>query len=117
MISSCVLVGRIVSRPVVNLKEEDRFHANILIETERPYRQREGILEKDIFEVEVWRGIAEEIACSYREGAVIAMRGHMQSEPYTGENGETKYRIKIIAERIVFRNDMQDASLKDKVYA
>lgn len=117
MISSCVLVGRIVSKPIVNLKEEDRFHASILIETERPFRQRDGILEKDIFEVDVWRGIAEEIACGYKKGAIIAMRGHMQSEPYTDENGETKYRIKIIAERIVFRNDVEDASLKDKVYA
>lgn len=117
MISSCVLVGRIVSKPVIVPKGEDRFHANIFIETERPYRQREGILEKDVFEVEVWRGIAEEIASSYKKNAVIAMRGHMQSEPYTAQDGETKYRIKIIAERIVFRNDAEDMPIKDKVYA
>lgn len=100
MLNTCVLLGTIREDPVI-IRKANQIWCSLIIETDRPFREADGTLKKDVFDVVIWRGIAEEIAAVSRPGMMIAIKGRMKSEQ-VGENGKTEYRCQVIAEHVTF---------------
>ena len=62
----------------------------------------EPIYDKDFFEIEVWRGVAEVCAetCSINE--LISIQGRIQSSTYTASDGKEYITYKFIGEKVSF---------------
>lgn len=98
MLNSCALVGKIIKKPEILPNVRKNPKTLMLLETDRPFLNVDGVLETDVFEIELWRGIAQQCADLCEEGDIIGLRGRLYS--YQDENGE--YRCRVIAETVTF---------------
>ena len=89
-----VLVGRIVENPTIEeIKNTKKTIVKIAVS--RPFKNVDGIYEKDILSCILWNGIASNTTEYVKAGDVIGIRGrlaHLSNEDKTT----------IIAERVTF---------------
>ena len=100
--NQCLLVGKVKELP--ELKETATGHkvASILIEVDRNFMNSEGIYEKDIFKVDLWRSLAEQTCSIAKIGSLLGIKGRFVSKNYTNEENTTYYNADIIAEKVSF---------------
>ena len=101
MLNECVLVGRVVETPEVQTTPKGTTVAHMIMETDRNFRNEDGTLSKDRFQITLWKGIAEECAAMCKQGSLIAMRGRIGSDVYE-KDGKTYYNCSIIAEKVSY---------------
>ena len=99
MLNQCVLVGRVAETPEMVTTSKGVAIAHMLIETDRNFRNEDGSLSKDVFQVTLWKGIAEECATTCTKGSIVAMRGRLSSDLYE-KDGKKFYNSTIIAEKV-----------------
>ena len=104
MLSSCVIVGKVVGYPHIMSRQNSKSgkQAYILVETDLPFRNPDGTTGKNVFKVFLWRGIAEECAEVCHPGMFVCIRGRLQSETVS-KDGSRQYNTIIIAEKVVFQ--------------
>lgn len=101
MLNQCVLVGRVVETPEIQTTSKGTSVAHMLMETDRSFRNEDGSLSKDQFEVTLWKGIAEECSAVCKPGSLIALKGRLNSDPYD-KDGKKYYNCSVIAEKVSF---------------
>lgn len=94
MIAAFTMVGRMVGNPSVE-KINGKNKCSITLETERPFRTEAGYLERDLFVIEVWRGIAMEVEAACHDGSLVVVRGRLETARRNGNNS-----VRLVAERI-----------------
>lgn len=99
MFTNCVIVGRVKEIPVVETSSKGTVYAHIMLESERSYPNVDGTYTTDVFNVTLWRGIAEECAASCQIGSVIAVKGRLESHSYLKDN-KTMWFTDVIAEKV-----------------
>lgn len=100
MMNSCVIIGRVIEKP----KRKIAFSNNqydLLIESARPFHEEDGTVKKDVFNVRLWKGLAEKCCDMCHTGDILAIKGRMESE-CKGEGETLEYYTQIIAEKITF---------------
>ena len=102
MMNQCLLVGKVKKLP--ELKETEAGHkvTSILIEVDRTIANTEGILEKDIFKVDLWHSLAEQTCAIAKVGSLLGIKGRFISKNYTNEENTTYYNTDIIGEKVSF---------------
>ncbi len=101
MLNQCVLVGKVKQVPQLQETANKNKVATLLLEVERSFKNSEGVLESDVFNVQLWRGIAETCCDVCTIGSVIAIKGRIQSFNVQKESN-TFYNAEIIAEKVSF---------------
>ena len=102
MLNQVVMVGRLVSKPIVEENENGRKVSEITIAVPRSYKNAEGIYETDFIKCTLWNGIAENTVEYCEKGDLVGVRGRLETSVYEKENGE-KYRItSVVAEKVSF---------------
>ena len=101
MLSCCTVIGsiKVMPREVKDAKGIKRMMLTLAVE--RPFRNVDGITEIDDFEVEFWKGIAEETKDRCSPGAVLAIKGRLEVHPFLDEQMKTVNKVEIIAENVV----------------
>lgn len=110
MLNSCVIVGQAAGQPVIlddKDKRTDRKYGIMKIECDAAFRTPEGNVRKEIFDVLLWRGIAEECVAALRKGTTVAVRGHLTSVPVE-KDGKVKYYSMIVAEKVAIDRSTMD---------
>lgn len=107
MLNSCVIVGRAASKPVFieEKSKAKRKYATMKIECDAAFRNPDGSLTKELYDVLLWRGIAEECAAALQKGMVVAVRGHLSSVPVCRDE-KNEYLCMIVAEKVVFERNL-----------
>lgn len=116
MLNSCVIVGQAAGQPVLlkdKSKRSDRNYGIMKIECDAAFRTPEGNLRKEVFDVLLWRGIAEECAAALRKGTTVAVRGHLTSVPVE-KNGEVHCYSMIVAEKVAIDRSTMDLNALGK---
>jgi len=90
MMNQVVLVGRVVSLPVVN--EEGR-RATLKIAVQRNYKNADGIYETDFIDCVLWNDLMNSAVEYLKVGDIIGIKGRLQSD-----EGATK----VISEKVTF---------------
>ena len=100
--NQCLLVGKVTELP--EMKETTTGHkvATMLVEVERNFMNSDGIYEKDIFKVDLWRSLAEQTCSIVKVGSLVGIKGRFVSKNYTNDEGTTYYNADIIAEKVSF---------------
>lgn len=93
-------------KEVPHLKETNTgiSFANLIVEVKRSFKNSEGVYETDIFSVTMWRGVAQSCVDLCKEGCLVGIKGRLQSNLFTKEDGSTFYNYEIIAEKVSFLN-------------
>ena len=94
MLNQVVIVGRLVSKPIVEENENGRKVSEITIAVPRSYKNAEGIYETDFIKCTLWNGIAENTVEYCNKGDVIGVKGRLEC---LGGN-----ELQVIAEKITF---------------
>ena len=108
MINTFILEGKL--KEVSSIKETDRGtkFMKILIECERNFRNNENIIETDLIEVEVWRGVAEMCAESCNIHDLISIQGRIQSNTFKTNEGKEVTAYKFIGEKLSYLTKKSD---------
>ena len=75
MLATFTIVGYLC--PPTENTEED--FSRITVETERPFRRADGVLEKDWLSVRLWKGIVMECMAA-EPGTMLVVRGRIESD-------------------------------------
>ena len=94
MLNQVVMVGRLVSKPIVEENENGRKVSEITLAVPRSYKNAEGIYDTDFIKCTLLNGIAENTVEYCNKGDVIGVKGRLQC---LGGN-----ELQVIAEKLTF---------------
>lgn len=94
MLNQVVIVGRLVSKPIVEENENGRKISEITLAVNRSYKNAEGIYETDFIKCTLWNGIAENTVEYCNKGDLISVKGRL--ECLSGNE------LQLVAEKITF---------------
>ncbi len=97
--NECVVVGRVKELPEVRKTAKGTTLTNLIVESDRNFRDEDGKFSTDVFSVTVWRGAAETAASLCKPGSMIAIKGRLTGKLIQKEDREY-YSTEIIAESI-----------------
>lgn len=98
MLNSCVVVGKVLKKP--EWKENENAYV-MLIECYRPFAMEDGHVDKDVFSVVLWKGLANQCGDMCKKGDVVGIKGRLEMKSIHYENQDL-YLSKIIAEKLTF---------------
>lgn len=81
----------------------------------RKYKDDNGEVVTDFFNVVAWRGLAENCGKYLAKGKKVAVVGTLQNRSYTDKNGVTRYVTEIIAEEAEFLTPRAEEQPKAKL--
>ncbi len=102
MLNQCVLVGRVKELPKAKTTNNGNTVATLLLEVDRNFRNSDGTLGSDLFQVTLWKGIAETCLDVCVVNSIIAVKGRLQASVYETDKNKTFYNAEIIAEKVSF---------------
>lgn len=101
MLNQVVLVGRLTQDPSVEETENGYKRTVVNLAVNRGFKNVDGIYETDFIRCILWNGVAENTSTYCHKGDIIGVKGRIQTSSYE-KDGETKYAIDVIAEKVVF---------------
>ena len=94
MLNQVVIVGRLVSKPIVEENENGRKVSEITLAVPRSFKNDEGIYDTDFIKCTLCNGIAENTVEYCNKGDIIGVKGRLQC---LGGN-----ELQVIAEKVTF---------------
>ena len=103
--NECVIVGQLKSMPEISSVGNGVPVANLIVESDRNFRNEDGTFGTDVFRVSVWRGQAEQAANLLKPGDMIAIRGRLSGRAVKKED-RTNYFTEVIAESVEYLHEL-----------
>ena len=94
MLNQVVIIGRLVSKPIVEENENGSKLSEITLAVPRSFKNAEGIYETDFIKCILWSCIAENTAEYCEKGDLISVKGRLQC---LGGS-----ELQLVAEKITF---------------
>lgn len=94
-----ILIGKLVETPKLKETSTGIKYTHLLIDANRPYKNKEGAYDIDRFNVVVWKDLAEECMKNLDAGDAILVKGRVQSSNYE-KDCEVYYHSELIGEKI-----------------
>ena len=102
MLNHVVVAGRLTSDPVVEETENGKKVSSITVAVPISYKNVDGTYDTDFIRCTLWGGIAEN-TCEYcKKGDIVGVKGRIQTSSYETEDGNKKYAMEVVAEKISF---------------
>ena len=102
MLNQVIIVGRLVSKPIVEYNQNGKKISEITLAVPRSFKNDEGVYDTDFIKCALWDTIAENTAEYCYKGDLVVVKGRLETSVYETENGE-KYRItSVVAEKVTF---------------
>lgn len=102
MLNQCVLVGKVKELPVIKQTSNGNNYAQLVLEVDRSFRNSDGTLSSDLFQVTLWKGIAELCMDVCKINDLIALKGRLQASVYENDKNKIYYNAEVIAEKVSF---------------
>lgn len=97
-----ILIGKVKSEPILKETSNGITLGQLLVDVARPYKAEGQKQESDTYSITLWRGLAEEVKTNSHIGAAVAIKGRLQANNFTKDDGEVLYRSDVIAEKVCF---------------
>lgn len=102
MLNNVVFVGRLTADPEVTTTKNGKEVSNITLAVPRSYKNAEGNYDTDFVDVTLWDKMAGATAEYCKKGAIVGIKGRVETDNYETEAGEKRKATKIIAEKVTF---------------
>ena len=94
-----VIIGRLTKDPELRfIPESEKAVATFYLAVDRPFAKDKA----DFLNIVVFGKPAENCASYLKKGRLVGIQGRIQTDSYTAQNGEKKYKTEIIADRVEF---------------
>ena len=101
--NNIVLIGRLVNDPELKyVGEPNNPVTNFRIAVSRNYKTKDGIVESDFINIEIWGKKAETCGQYLQKGRLIAVDGCLRIDTYQTTEGDNKSITKVRANDIKF---------------
>lgn len=101
--NNIVLIGRLVNDPELKyVGESNNPVTNFRIAVSRNYKTKDGIVESDFINIEIWGKKAETCGQYLQKGRLIAVDGCLRIDKYQTTEGDNKSITKVRANEIKF---------------
>ena len=106
--NECVVVGRVMEVPEIRKTAKGNVVASMLVESDRNFRDEDGTIGTDVFNITLWRGEAEHARSILKTGSMIAVRGRLSGRMVQKED-RTYYFCEVIAEHVDYLRGLNPA--------
>ena len=97
-----VLIGRLTKDPELRTTPNGISNASFSLAVNRNFKNKEGVIEPDFFNVIVWRRQAENVSKYCSKGTQVCVEGRLQSRSYDAQDGTKRYVTEVIADSVEF---------------
>ena len=94
MLNQVIIVGRLVSKPIVEYNQSGRKVSEITLAVPRSFKNDEGIYDTDFIKCILWNTVAENTAEYCDKGDLISVKGRLQC---LGGS-----ELQLVAEKVIF---------------
>jgi len=115
-LNSILIEGNVVRDPVVRETSRGSTVCSFSIASNRFYRQDDELeQETSFFEVESWAKLADACRENLAKGRGVRVVGRLKQDRWTGADGKSYSRIKVVAEHVEFKPVFRGRPASDAV--
>lgn len=97
-----VLIGRLTRDPELRTTTGGVSNCTFSIAVNRNFKNKEGNIDADFFNIVVWRKQAENVSKYCSKGTQVCVEGRLQSRSYEAQDGTKRYVTEVIADSVEF---------------
>lgn len=106
------IVGNVTRKPEIRMTNSGKQVCNFTVAVNR--RGRDGQQEADFFRVSAWDRMAENCAKYLDKGSKVAVVGAVSVSIYTGNDGQTRANLDVVAHDVEFVQRATPAQTDDE---
>lgn len=110
MLNKAILMGRFVANPELRQTPSGVSVVQFRIAVDRNYNPKDGQRKADFIDIVAWRQTAEFVSRYFSKGQMIAVEGSIQTRTYVDKNGNNRYAVEILADRVHFCGSKAESS-------
>ena len=96
------LIGKVKNKPEIIETAKGSKVAKILLDVNRNFPNSNGVVESEVYQVQLWRGIADQFKDCIIPGMSVGIKGRLSAHNWETSAGNKIYSAEIIAEHVSF---------------
>lgn len=105
-----ILIGNLTKDPELSTTNTGISVCKFSIAVNRNFKNANGEMEVDFFNIVVWRAQAENAGKFLRKGSKVGVVGSIQNRSYEDQNGNKRFVTDIVAENVEFLSPKSDTN-------
>ena len=97
-----IIIGNLTKDPETRTTTSGVNVCSFTVAVSRRFAGQDGERKTDFFRVNAWRGLADNCQKYLAKGKKAAVVGELQARTYTGNDGETRMSLEIMADEVEF---------------
>ncbi len=114
MLNQVVLVGRLTADPELTKLENGKKVTTVNLAVQRTWKNEDAIYEADYIRCILWDAVAASTTEYCHKGDIVGIKGRIQTGSYEDSNGNKKYTVDVIAEKVTFLTSKQIKEQEEK---
>lgn len=110
MLNVAVLMGRIVADPELRYTQNNVARTTFFLAVERDFTKKGETKQTDFVDIIAWRSTADFVCKYFRKGSLVAVKGTIQTRPYTDTQGNKRKAFEIVADEVHFTGEKRQES-------
>lgn len=102
MLNNITLQGRLTRDPEMQATANGVSRATFALACEQDYKNPNGERDTDFFDVVAWRNTADFVQRYFSKGQMVVVRGRLQTQQWTAQDGSKRKTVQIVAENVYF---------------
>lgn len=107
MLNQVVLVGRLTADPELTKLENGKKVTTVNLAVQRTWKNEDAVYEADYIRCILWDAVAASTTEYCHKGDIVGIKGRIQTGSYEDSNGNKKYTVDVIAEKVTFLTSKQ----------
>lgn len=115
MLNKVIIMGRLVRDPEIKKVGGDNISVcSFSIACDRDIvNKQSNERETDFIDVTAWRSTADFVGKYFSKGRMIVVEGRLQKRNYTDKDGNKRYAVDILADKVYFGDSKKDTESSD----
>lgn len=97
-----ILVGRLTKDPEIIELEDGKKVTSMILAVHRSFKNVDGVYETDFIRCVLWNNVASTTTEYCKVGDVLGVKGRLQTSSYEDKDGNKKYVMDVMAEKVTF---------------
>lgn len=115
-LNKVMIIGNLGADPEMRYMADGTAMTSFRVATTRNFNGPDGERreETEWFSVTTWRKLAEQCSQYLQKGRKVYVEGRMRTRSWDGQDGQRRYRTEVVADRVVFLDRMQGATVPEE---
>jgi len=100
------ITGIALEKPECTTSESGFTYANLYILAKRPYKNKDGEVESDEFQLSAFNNNAKELCEVVKKGSALLLKGHIAGGKNTTKDGKVFYANNLVIDRVELASEI-----------